>query len=59
VTFLRAVRPGRVIGKGRIVHRDADLAFLEASLTDPGGAVIATATATAQVIALNQAPDAA
>ena len=59
VTFLRAVRPGRVIGKGRIVHRDADLAFLEASLTDPGGAVVATATATAQVIALNRAPDAA
>ena len=29
------------------------------ALTDPGGAVIATATATAQVIALNRAPGAA
>jgi len=59
VTFLRAVRPGRVTGRGRILHRDADLAFLEASLTDAGGAVMATATATAQVIALNRAPGAA
>ena len=56
VTFLRPVRPGRVIGKGRIVHRDEDLVFLEASLLDAGGAVIATATATARVISLNQAP---
>ena len=59
VTFLRPVRPGRVIGKGRIVHRDEDLVFLEASLLDAGEAVIATATATARVISLNQAPAAA
>jgi uncharacterized protein (TIGR00369 family) len=59
VTFLRPVRPGRVIGKGRIVHRDEDLVFLEASLLDAGGAVIATAAATARVIPLNQAPAAA
>lgn len=59
VTFLRPVRPGRVIGKGRIVHRDEDLVFLEASLLDAGGAVIAAATATATVIPLDQAPAAA
>ena len=59
VTFLRAVRPGRVTGRGRIVHRDEDLAFLEASLIDSGGAVIAIATATAQVISLSRAPAAA
>lgn len=59
VTFLRPVRPGRVIGKGRIVHRDEDLVFLEASLLDAGGVVIATATATAMVIPLDQAPAAA
>ena len=34
VSFLRPVRPGRVIGQGRIVHRDGDLAFLEATLAD-------------------------
>ena len=59
VAFLRPVRPGRVIGKGRIAHRDGDMVFLEASLLDTGGAVIATATATAQVIPLNRAPAAA
>jgi uncharacterized protein (TIGR00369 family) len=59
VSFLRPVRPGRVIGKGRIVHRDGDLVFLEAALFDADAAVIATATATARVIALSGAPAAA
>ena len=52
VSFLRPVRPGRLTGKGRIVHRDGDLASLGASLVDAGGRVIATATATARVIPL-------
>ena len=47
------------IGRGRIVHRDGDLAFLEATLADSGGAVIATATATARVISVDQARSAA
>jgi acyl-coenzyme A thioesterase PaaI-like protein len=51
------VRPGRVIGRGRVVHRDGELVFLEASLSDPQGAVIATATA--RVIQLAQARSAA
>jgi uncharacterized protein (TIGR00369 family) len=55
VNFLRPVRPGRVIGKGRVVHRDGDVASIEASLVDSEGALIATATATARVIALDQA----
>jgi uncharacterized protein (TIGR00369 family) len=59
VSFLRPVRPGRVVGQGRIVHREEDLVFLEASLLDAGGAAIATATATARVIPLNRAPAAA
>jgi uncharacterized protein (TIGR00369 family) len=59
VSFLRPVRPGRVVGKGRVVHREGDLAFLEASLIDAQGALIATATATARVIALAQARSAA
>ena len=42
-----------------LVHRDEDLVFLEASLLDAAGAVIATATATARVISLNRAPAAA
>ncbi len=60
MSFLRPVRPGRAVGRGRVVHRDGDLAFLEAALLDAGGAVIAaTATATARVIPLGQAPAAA
>src|SRR5581483_2385070 len=59
VTFLRPVRPGRVIGQGRIVHRAEDLVFLEAALLAAGGAVVAAATATARVISLNRAPAAA
>jgi acyl-coenzyme A thioesterase PaaI-like protein len=45
--------------QGRVVHRDGDLANLEASLADADGKVIATATATARVIALSDAPAAA
>jgi uncharacterized protein (TIGR00369 family) len=55
VSFLRPLRPGRVVGKGRVVHRDGDMAFLEASLFDPHGTLVATATAVARVIALDQA----
>jgi uncharacterized protein (TIGR00369 family) len=55
VTFLRPTRPGRLIGNGRVVHREGDIAFLDASLTDANAATIATATATARVIPVAQA----
>jgi len=59
VSFLRPVRPGRVIGKGRVVHRAGDVAHLEASLLTTDGTLIATATATAVVIPLARARSAA
>jgi uncharacterized protein (TIGR00369 family) len=59
VHFLRPLRPGRAVGKGRVVHRDGDLAYLEASLADADGAVVATATATARIIPLDRAREAA
>lgn len=46
--FLRPTRPGRLVGRGRVVHRDAELAFLDATLADAAGTV-ATGTATARV----------
>jgi uncharacterized protein (TIGR00369 family) len=55
VRFLRPLRPGRIGGKGRVVHRVADVAFLEALLIDAHGATIAQATATARVIPLADA----
>jgi acyl-coenzyme A thioesterase PaaI-like protein len=58
VHFLRPLRPGRVIARRRIVRRNGDLAVLEASLHSDGE-TIATATATARVIPLDQAQAAA
>ncbi|MFF7203171.1 PaaI family thioesterase [Streptomyces sp. NPDC008141] len=55
VSFLRPVRPGRLFGNGRVVHRVGDIAHLEASLTDVDDIVIATASATARVIPLSGA----
>ncbi|MEU7898650.1 PaaI family thioesterase [Nonomuraea sp. NPDC049152] len=57
-SFLRPARPGRLIGRGRVVHRRGDVAYLEASLIDSNEAIIATATATARIIALDAAADA-
>ncbi|MQY20368.1 PaaI family thioesterase [Nocardia macrotermitis] len=52
VNFLHPTRPGRLLGRGHVTHRDGDIARLEATLTTPEGTVIATATATARVIPL-------
>ena len=45
VSFFRPVKPGQIVGRGRIVQRNGDIVHLEASLTDSGDALIATATA--------------
>ncbi|WP_374198940.1 PaaI family thioesterase [Streptomyces sp. GESEQ-35] len=57
-SFMRPVRPGRILGRGRVVHRVGDIAYLEASLTDTDGALIATASATARVIPFDSAESA-
>jgi uncharacterized protein (TIGR00369 family) len=49
VQFLRPARPGRLTGRGRIVRRGKDIAFLAGELYDEFGQVVATATATAQI----------
>ena len=59
VRFLRPARPGPIRAVGRVEHRDGDLAFLEAALFDPDGAIIATAVASAYVIPLAAARAAA
>ncbi len=50
VNFLEPVAPGRLIGRGRIVHRNGDIVRVEASLAGSDGTVVATATATTKVI---------
>jgi uncharacterized protein (TIGR00369 family) len=54
VTFLRPVRPGRLLAHGRVVRRDGDVAHLEAALT-VHRVTVATATAVARVVPLDEA----
>lgn len=49
VSFLQRVGPGRVIAEGRVQRMGRRVAFLEASLHDPSGALLATATSTAML----------
>jgi uncharacterized protein (TIGR00369 family) len=49
VQFLRPARPGRLLGRGRVVRRARDVGFLAGELVDSDGAVVAVATATAQI----------
>jgi len=51
VSFLRPARPGTLIAEGRVVHRTRSLAFLEGTLATQDGDLVATATATARIIA--------
>ena len=49
VQFLRPVAPGRLVGRGRVVRRGRQVAFLSGELIDESGVVVATAMATAQI----------
>ena len=49
VQFLRPAKPGRLIGRGRVVRRGRDVAFLEGELVDDQERVVAKATATAVI----------
>ena len=50
VSFIRAVRPGRVIGKGRVVSQGRSIAFLEGELFDEDGNLLARATSSARIV---------
>ena len=52
VQFLRPARPGRLTGRGRVVRRGKDIAFMAGELLDDSGQVVAAATATAQIRAV-------
>jgi uncharacterized protein (TIGR00369 family) len=49
VQFLRPARPGRLLGRGRVVRRGRDVAFLAGELLDEEGVIVAVATATVQI----------
>jgi uncharacterized protein (TIGR00369 family) len=47
VSFVRPVKPGRVVGRGRVVNLGKSIAFLEAELYDEEGRLLARATGSA------------
>jgi uncharacterized protein (TIGR00369 family) len=49
VQFLAPARPGRLVGRGRIVRRGAGIAFLAGELLREDAVVAATAVATASI----------
>jgi uncharacterized protein (TIGR00369 family) len=49
VQFMKPAKPGELRGSARIIRRGRDVAFLAGELRDPGGELVATATATAVI----------
>lgn len=46
ISYLRALRPGPLSGRARVIRRTRSLAFMEASIMGEGGEVAVTATST-------------
>ncbi len=49
INFIRPAKVGKLIGRGKVVHKGRSIAFLEGSLWTPEGDLIATATVTALI----------
>jgi molybdopterin converting factor subunit 1 len=54
VSFHRPLHPGRVVADGRVVHQGRSIIFLEGSLHNGDGELVASATATARVVRLEK-----
>ena len=52
VNFIKPAKVGALFGEGSVVHRGRFVAFAEAKLRDPGGDLVATASATARIISV-------
>lgn len=52
VSFIRPVKPGRVIGRGRVVKAGRSVVFLEGELFDEAGDLLARATSSAVPVAI-------
>ncbi len=50
VNFVSPTKPGVILGFGRVVHRGKSVAFLEGELRDVEGKLLATASATAKLV---------
>ena len=49
VQYLRPAKPGRLVGRGRVMKKGSDLAFMSGELLDGSGEIVATASATALI----------
>ena len=58
VNFLRPAVAGTLIAEGNVVHRTRSIAFLEGRLLAEDGSLLATATATARILAASFGDDA-
>jgi uncharacterized protein (TIGR00369 family) len=50
VSFLRPAKPGRLVGRGRVVHRGGTIAFVAGELSDEAGQVVAVGSATIRIV---------
>ncbi|AQZ69059.1 phenylacetic acid degradation protein [[Actinomadura] parvosata subsp. kistnae] len=55
VQFLRPARPGRLVGRGRVVRRGRQVCFMSGELLGPDGEPVAVATATAHLQTIDRA----
>ena len=53
ISFFQPAKVGVLWGHGRVVSRGRSIAFVEADLTDDGGRLVARASATARIIAMD------
>jgi uncharacterized protein (TIGR00369 family) len=54
VQFLRPARPGRLVGRGRVVRRGRQVCFMSGELLAPDGEPVAVAAATAYIQTIEQ-----
>ncbi|GAA3565236.1 PaaI family thioesterase [Nonomuraea rosea] len=54
VQFLRPARPGRLVGRGKVVRRGRQVCFMSGELLGPDGEPVAVATATAHIQEIKQ-----
>jgi uncharacterized protein (TIGR00369 family) len=55
VSFIKAARPGRFVGKGRVVNLGRTIAFTEAELFDESGDLVARGTFSARAMQTDRA----
>ncbi len=55
VSYLAPAKPGPLFGEGRVIQLGKSVGFLEATLTDADGVLLARATSTARLVASEKA----